>query len=218
MKAAIEAAGGRDLVREADDARQDRAEQLALLVEENADADAKLPLAPPPVKRGPGRPPGARNKRTEDLARYYLGRYGDPLEGLLALATGDLGHTLRQLRALSDELGVPIQVEKVDGKLVACEPSLMGLLEFKRHALEAALPYLHAKRAPENDKGEVVVPILAIGPLVPGVQPGLQPAGVTSVLDLVDVSPGVWGEGEQDQALSGEPVARSHDGGSHDAS
>jgi hypothetical protein len=29
--------------------------------------------------RGPGRPLGARNKRTDEAARFYMSRFGDPL-------------------------------------------------------------------------------------------------------------------------------------------
>lgn len=43
-------------------------------VGERITGDAQLP-----ERRGPGRPPGASNLRTEQLARLYRGRYGDPL-------------------------------------------------------------------------------------------------------------------------------------------
>ncbi|WP_163981188.1 hypothetical protein, partial [Raoultella ornithinolytica] len=70
----IDAAGGAAAVREAAEVRQAaEGEQLALLAEENDRLDELLPLAPPPARRGPGRPPGARNKRTQQLASYYLG-------------------------------------------------------------------------------------------------------------------------------------------------
>jgi hypothetical protein len=200
IKAALELAGGAA-------GPPAPASQLDLLAADNAELDAKLPLGPPPAPRGAGRPPGARNKRTQQLAAYYLGRYGDPLEGLLSLATGDLRHTVAQLRALSAETGLAIHVEKVDGELVRCEPTLLSLLEFKRDALEAVLPYLHAKLAPTNDKGEAVVPILALGSLRDDAE-AMARAGVVDLEALVDITP-------QDQGLSAIVEGASHGGPSH---
>lgn len=204
VSASVDAAGGAEMVRAAAEAREASAgEQLALLDEENRELDAKLPLAPPPVpRRGAGRPPGARNKRTQQLAAYYLGRYGDPLEALLALGTGDLRHTLAELRRLSAELGIPVMTEKVGGDLVVCEPTVMGLLEFKREVLRETLPYLHAKLAPTDDKGDPVVPILALGTVAPGAQDRIAQGGAMSILDLVALTPAAPAESEPDQGLS----------------
>lgn len=38
------------------------------------------------TQRGPGRPPGARNKRTERTVQFLLARHQDPREVLLAMA------------------------------------------------------------------------------------------------------------------------------------
>ncbi len=57
----------------------ERAEQLALLtppVAEGVEANA------PAVKRGPGRPPGSRNRRTEQWVQYLHERYSSPVEAL----------------------------------------------------------------------------------------------------------------------------------------
>lgn len=54
------------------------AQQLPLLPFDNLIAEKKLP-AP---SRGPGRPPGAKNKNTEEWRDYLLSRYPSPLEGL----------------------------------------------------------------------------------------------------------------------------------------
>lgn len=66
------------------------AEQLDLL----RDADGKLPkdvfrlVRDGKVDRGSGRPKGSRNKRNDDVARYYTQRFGDPL-----IAIGELANT-----------------------------------------------------------------------------------------------------------------------------
>jgi hypothetical protein len=38
------------------------------------------------VPRGPGRPPGARNRRTDEAARIYMSEFGDPLRRGVQLA------------------------------------------------------------------------------------------------------------------------------------
>jgi hypothetical protein len=48
--------------------------------------------------RGPGRPVGARNKRTDEAARFYMSRFGDPLSrveiaAIPILAQGGRVHT-----------------------------------------------------------------------------------------------------------------------------
>jgi hypothetical protein len=66
------------------------AEQLDLL----RDADGKLPqdvfrlVREGKVERGRGRPLNSRNKRNDDVARYYTQRFGDPL-----IAIGELANT-----------------------------------------------------------------------------------------------------------------------------
>jgi hypothetical protein len=56
------------------------------------------------VPRGRGRPPGATNKRTDAMARLYIGRHGDPLEeGVLIAAMPILDDGV--LEAFADRLG-----------------------------------------------------------------------------------------------------------------
>ncbi len=56
--------------------------------EEQRDLLADQPLFPvvrlgaPPLQRAPGRPPGARNRRTKEWTDYILSRYRSPLIGL----------------------------------------------------------------------------------------------------------------------------------------
>jgi hypothetical protein len=51
--------------------------------------------------RGPGRPVGARNKRTDEAARFYMSRFGDPLSrveiaAIPILAQGGRVHTNKE--------------------------------------------------------------------------------------------------------------------------
>jgi hypothetical protein len=73
-------------------------------------------------RRGPGRPPGARNRRAEDVAREVIERLGDPLVMLAALAMTP-----------ADEL-------------VAAGLPLAEALAEKRLAAIAVLPFLHQRK------------------------------------------------------------------------
>lgn len=137
--------------------------QLDLLAEAG---DEALPVAPTPeaARRGPGRPPGARNKRTEILAAHYVRRHGDPLEALIALAMGSIEHTATELHRTIQALkakGVPIAVDTKGRELSGID--VAEVMKLKVRAAEAALPYLHARRAPIDSDGEAVLPVLNIG-------------------------------------------------------
>lgn len=75
------------------------------------------------LPRGPGRPKGARNKRTEELARYILGRYRDPLIGL------------------ADVVSTPI-----DALATALSCDKLEAAEFWRKCAGELLPYVHQRK------------------------------------------------------------------------
>ncbi len=75
------------------------------------------------IPRGPGRPKGARNKRTEELARYILGRYRDPLIGLASI------------------ISTPIEQLAKD---LAC--SRLEAADFWRKCAGDLTPYLHQRQ------------------------------------------------------------------------
>ena len=72
----------------------------------------------------PGRPPGARNKRREDIARFVLEEIGDPLLHQAALA-----------------------VMPADELAAAAGCSIMEAVTEKRLAAAVVLPYLHQRQA-----------------------------------------------------------------------
>lgn len=94
------------------------AEQLELLPSLPAAIGADGVARP----RGPGRPPGARNRSTEAWRAYLLQRFGSPLEALLQVATAKTSELARDM-GLKPGDAFRIQVD----------------------ALEAALPYVHQK-------------------------------------------------------------------------
>jgi hypothetical protein len=76
------------------------------------------------ARRGPGRPKGARNRRTTATVDYLLARHTMPLEGLLSMA--EMG---------VDELA----------KRLKCSP--LEAWQEKRLCWAAALPYCHQRQA-----------------------------------------------------------------------
>lgn len=106
-----------------DPPEDDEPDQLALFGEPLTAAGlAKLPIK----ARGPGRPPGARNRRTERNVAYLLSRHRDPVEVLLEIAEAN-PHDL--------------------AGLIGCTPH--EALQEKRLAALAAAPYVKAKITPD---------------------------------------------------------------------
>ena len=100
----------------------DQAQQLSLIE----------PVTPPgnqpeavqeALLRARGRPPGARNRRTEEWVEYLMTRYTSPLEGLLRLATMTL-----------EEIMAEAKCKRLEA------------LQERRHAMIAALPYIHQRQ------------------------------------------------------------------------
>jgi len=75
------------------------------------------------ARRGRGRPPGARNKRTERTVAWLLGKHRDPREVLLEIAEAN-----------------PFDLAAEFG----CTP--LEALQEKRHAATAVLPYVAERR------------------------------------------------------------------------
>ena len=74
------------------------------------EANGSVQSAPVPVvngHQGPGRPVGARNKRTNEAARFHMSRFGDPLaRGIEIAAIPILAQGGRVLLKLSEVLGM----------------------------------------------------------------------------------------------------------------
>lgn len=98
-----------------------QAEQLALLPTPAALAD-RAADDEAARRSGPGRPPGSRNKRTEEWVEFIQARYRDPLIFLAETWS-------RPVDVLAAELGCPKD----------------EAFKIQRAAAEAALPYLHQK-------------------------------------------------------------------------
>jgi hypothetical protein len=118
-----------------------RAEELKRAAEEAGQLD--LFEAPPAAQgtqvavvngpRGPGRPVGARNKRTDEAARIYMSRYGDPLARVIEIAG---------LPILANDGAVLTAFAKVIGA-----PGRFEAFKAWQTSARDALPYSHTRLA-----------------------------------------------------------------------
>lgn len=114
--------------READDEER----QFGLFAEPQTEAGRAKMVT---YRRGPGRPPGARNKRTERTVAFLLSRHRDPREVLIEIAEANVGDL---------------------AALLGC--SVFEAAQEKRLAAIGVLPYVAARITPEvlNDNRQVV--------------------------------------------------------------
>ena len=122
-------------------------EQLELLAgDDGLDPGGALPVSDSPARRrGPGRPKGRPNRRTEEIVRYIGARYPMPLQAICELYT-------RNVRDLAIELDLVERGE--DGRVktdMTGEPllqrgALLDVLRVQAAAMQAALPYLHQRQ------------------------------------------------------------------------
>lgn len=162
--------------------------------------DGLLPIAISPLTtRGRGRPSGAKNRRTDIVASYLVERFGDPLTASMATASMPLRDLVTELRKVASDCGL---------KLGA---SVMDIARFQRECRNDALPYIHAKRAPETFKGDPVVPIIGIGSFHQHTT--VMAGAARSMEDVID---GTVNKSEPDQSVSEPAAEQSHDDMSHD--
>lgn len=105
------------------------AEQLELL----RDEDGRLPKNVFALARGRGRPPGARNKRDQDLSAYIVGKYGDPVDALGNVMTMDW-QSLRDLwvqAQRSEDKSKPVRIRDVAEFWLKCVQELLDRVHGK---------------------------------------------------------------------------------------
>lgn len=143
-----------------------------------------------PGRAGPGRPPGAPNKRTGKLKDWILALgYRHPAVVLAELASAEVGDL---------------------AKALACKK--LEAAELKRKAAIDLLPYFESKMPTtvELPEGELV-PVLNIG-----VMPTRRAAAGDGAMSLLDAFDATIEESQQDQGLSDPASVRPGEEGSHD--
>ena len=96
-----------------------------------------------------GRPPGSRNRRTEEWVRYLQSRYSSPLVGLAEIwsrSPADLARELELFERVSDEGGCGIVTDS-SGTPVLAGDALERAMRMQMTAMKEALPYGHQKQA-----------------------------------------------------------------------
>jgi hypothetical protein len=133
-----------EAVAEARQQEQDLADQLDLF-EQGLPRAASVPIATEP--RGAGRPIGARNKRTDEAARFYIARFGDPLSR---------GVEISALPILANGGQVLLELAKILGM------TRENAAKWWAGVYAATLPYIHQRLAtltvkpPGSPEGEPV--------------------------------------------------------------
>lgn len=151
------------------------------------------------ASRAPGRPQGAQNVRTNKTWQIAVDRYGDPLITSVALGQMNTLDLIRELRKIASDAGIKLGM------------SVGDVLAFQRACRADAMPYGHAKRAPTNEKGETVLPMIGIGTYVDA-RTQVAVGGI-SIEDRLNAANGNI---TLDQQFSAVDDAMSHDGKSHD--
>lgn len=148
-----------------------------------------LPLVEGPQLRRRGRPPGSRNRRSVDLARYVEATYGGMTPGQQAAELALVKPAdLKKAKAAAQELGLvdfdlpplmlAMAVKAAQLALaLGCDRKEAWLLLAKERA--ELLPYIHQRRAPEAE-GKTKAPATVF--LVPEGEAGDQ-------AQLADFSP-----------------------------
>jgi hypothetical protein len=170
--------------------------QLALAYEQDGGRITADGLA---RARGAGRPAGAKNKRTEKIARYFVHKYGDPidiagniittpLETLVATIRqadqGDRSEELDRLERVIDKLAKlgsdPKDIDKLYRKLMAFmsrgEIDAMQVAEWWRKIFADAFTYVHGRQPTSIEVAERKDAVLII--------PGINAPTDVSQVDL----------------------------------
>lgn len=144
-------------------------------------------------KRGKGRPPGATNIRDTETAKALVDQYGDPLEADVAIGNADLGGLVTLLRTIASDRGL-----KLGG-------TVMDIARWQADCRRNAMPYVRSKRAPVNEKGETVPPIIGLGRAEGAI------LGGRSIEDVVDAE--VLADQGDSEAGGGQSHGRQSHGG-----
>jgi|SRR5882672_4028767 len=115
--------------------------------------------------RGPGRPPGSRNRRTVQWVDFLLRRYASPLEVLAQMATARVDDLMKQL---------------------GC--SALEAFQEKRHAAIALAPFLHQRQPLALNVTERKIVYLTISTEKPDARAVIDAESVTLAAELMPPS------------------------------
>jgi hypothetical protein len=148
-------------------------EQLDLLRDANGKlpANALLTLRKAAHERGRGRPPGSTNKASKQLAKWFIGKYGHPLDVLGEIIVSPTDVLCEQLRLAQGGEAKHKPVRAIDAQLLRLK------------AVDIALPYICGKQPISIDLNARADVILNI--------PGLtDPAHLAAFVDGAELTEG----------------------------
>lgn len=174
-------------------------QQLALLPLRNTDALAEAAEKDETAGRGRGRPPGSKNKSTQEWTDFLLKRYPSPLIFLAEVANRPVGVLAAELLELAGG---------VAGSSKPTYAQLVELLKLQLGAAKELAPYLHQKQPMAIQGGDNGLVNLFIGDVKAGAVAADEATDLT--IDIIDV------ESEENQGVSGEDCEKSNDGKSND--
>ena len=148
-------------------------------------------------KRGPGRPAGSPNKRTEAVVEHMLSRYRSPLEAMAAAASMPTRDFIARIAEIYQEFGT---LDK-DGKILPFHLSfmqIMQIVQMQYNLWRELAPYLHQKQPVALEiegSGAIPLAIFVDPELAKGMEHALADGALTIDARLI-------GESEQDQGVS----------------
>lgn len=178
-----EAAGGRFLRQEAQNQKNESeqepllphqyetpfSQELSLFSDEQIEAETE--------KRRAGRPKGAPNKRNQDVLKLAQAHgLGDPMLGVLRIASMSLKQIVEESRAVAKETGVPLG------------GSVTDFAKIRLNAILGVLPYAYAKRIPITSDGDDALPMLSINLSAPTTAPSGFAASAGLVSDQTNMT------------------------------
>ncbi|WP_321337922.1 hypothetical protein [Breoghania sp.] len=158
-----------------------------------------------PARRGPGRPKGALNRKTEQLQKLWSARgFKDPLmlQGeFMSSHPADLWRWFVTEQAKVDGLSPAEAIAKAMlGKLDGV-PTIPEIVAMQLKTADQVAPYLHGKMPVRDDDGEDErLPVLVVDLGTDQVSQGRYAGGAD---EPMSIGAPVEGQSEQNQGLSG---------------
>jgi hypothetical protein len=122
-------------------------EQLDLLRDDHGNLP-KDALRRVRAAKGRGRPKGAKNRKSQQLAKYFIEKYGDPLDALGEIINTPIDLIYEQMVLAQ---GGEFKNKRVTGR---------DALEFRQRAIMDVMPYIHGKQPiaiDVNGKADAVI-------------------------------------------------------------
>lgn len=194
----------------------DETEQMDLLSEGENEGWEGAPSAVFPAprmeKRGPGRPKGAKNRKTQAIEKLYRAKgLRDPLIYQGQFMSSDPVDLLKQFIALEGdlrELSPEKAMEQWKAGLLSSVPSIAEIVAMQIKVADQVTPYLYGKKPLQKEDSDERLPMLFID-LGNDEQEQISD-------DTMSIGSMIEDGSEQNQSLSSGETGASHDNRSHE--